>query len=84
MVINIESKDYLFQQLNGLIQLNNDTKNFIVGSQNSLLPEIEEWIETSKKYIEQNDWLIGIIKDQLLRDYMALMSPVEINFLNTI
>ena len=62
MIVDMEKKELLFNQLKGLIKLNEDTKELIVSSQNSLLPDINQWIQEAKKHIEQNNWLIDVIK----------------------
>lgn len=82
MIVDMEKKELLFNQLKGLIKLNEDTKELIVSSQNSLLPDINQWIQEAKKHIEQNNWLIDVIKKQLLRDYVFDLSKDELDLLN--
>lgn len=84
MEANIENKKWLFQQLENFIKLNDQTKQFYQDSKNSLLPEMEKWIEESKQSIEQNCGMIDIIKNQLLRNFKTLLSPEELSFLNSL
>jgi hypothetical protein len=73
-------KDWLLNQLEGLLQLNRDTNEFIENSRESLLPEIEEWRSEAVRQIENNSWLIDIIEKQLIRDFgMSTENFEEIN-----
>lgn len=77
-------KNWLMEQLKGLIQLNKDTCELIDTSRNSLLPDIDIWILDAKKQIERNNWLISVIKKQLLRDYQLDLDENELKMLNSI
>ena len=77
-------KKWLLDQLNGLMQLNKDSNDLISSSQNSSLPDIGQWIQDAKTQIERNDGLIGIIKEQLLRDYALELHLEELELLNSI
>lgn len=76
------NKQWLIEQFRGLIQLNKDINDFILSSQNSMLPEIDQWIEESQQQIKRNNWLLDIIKKQLKRDY--ILDEEEIKLLNSI
>lgn len=82
MKVNLDNKKWLLNQLDGLIELNQSAVESERDLQTSNLPEAKDWILETREWISQNNYLINVIKNQLLRDYLSLLNENELEKLN--
>ena len=75
---SLDKKDWLIDEIKKLQSLSQGTKK-LMGDSDS-----DEWTKKSRKSIEENDWLISTIKQQLLTDYISQLSQDELDLLESL